>query len=45
MDALLMRYVNERPLDDVTSRPEGSRPVTFTLFALPDGLAGKPGKD
>ena len=37
MDALLIRYVNERPLDDVASRPEGSAPVTFTLFALPDG--------
>jgi len=37
MDALLIRFVNERPLDDVASRPEGSAPVTFTLFALPDG--------
>jgi DNA-binding transcriptional ArsR family regulator len=45
MDALLLRYVNERPLDDVASRPEGSVPVTFTLFALPDGPTGKPGKD
>jgi DNA-binding transcriptional ArsR family regulator len=45
MDALLTRYVNERPLDDVTSRPEGSVPVTFTLFALPGGTPGKQGKD
>jgi DNA-binding MarR family transcriptional regulator len=37
MDALLVRYVDERPIDDVTSRPEGSVPVTFTLFAVPDG--------
>src|SRR5512142_1473933 len=34
-DALLLRYVNERPLDDLAARPEGSVPVTFTLFALP----------
>jgi DNA-binding transcriptional ArsR family regulator len=44
MDALLMRYVNERPLDDVAARPEGSVPVTFTLFALPGEPAPKPGK-
>ena len=37
MDALLVRYVDERPLDDVTSRPAGSVPVTFTLFAVPGG--------
>jgi DNA-binding MarR family transcriptional regulator len=37
MDALLVRYIDERPIDDVTSRPEGSVPVTFTLFAVPDG--------
>ena len=37
MDALLMRYIDERPIDDVTSRPEGSVPVTFTLFAVPGG--------
>jgi len=36
-DALLMRYINERPIDDVASRPEGSLPVTFTLFTLPGG--------
>ena len=45
MDALLLRYVNERPLDDLASRPEGSVPVTFTLFALPGGTPGNPGKD
>jgi hypothetical protein len=37
MDALLVRYIDERPIDDVASRPEGSVPVTFTLFALPGG--------
>jgi DNA-binding MarR family transcriptional regulator len=36
-EALLMRYVDERPLDDVASRPPGSVPVNFTLFALPGG--------
>lgn len=45
MDALLLRYVNERPLDDLASRPEGSVPVTFTLFALPGGTPGNPRKD
>ena len=34
-DALLMRYINERPIDDVASRPEGSVPVSFTLFTVP----------
>jgi DNA-binding MarR family transcriptional regulator len=36
-DAVLMRYIDERPIDDVTSRPEGSVPVAFTLFAVPGG--------
>jgi DNA-binding transcriptional ArsR family regulator len=45
MDALLLRYVDARPLDDVASRPEGSVPVTFTLLALPGEPAVKPGKD
>ena len=35
IDALLVRYINERPLDDVASRPAGSVPVSFTLFTLP----------
>jgi DNA-binding transcriptional ArsR family regulator len=35
MDALLAEYVEERPLDDVTSRPEGSVPVEFTLMVVP----------
>jgi DNA-binding transcriptional ArsR family regulator len=45
MDALLLRYVDERPIDDVASRPQGSVPVTFTLFTVPGGPPGKPGKD
>lgn len=45
MDALLLRYVNERPLDDLASRPEGSVPVTFTLFAVPGEPAGNRRKD
>jgi DNA-binding transcriptional ArsR family regulator len=43
MDALLMRYIDERPIDDVTSRPEGSVPVTFTLFIVPGGPPPGPG--
>jgi predicted ArsR family transcriptional regulator len=35
VDALLLRYVNERPIDDVSSRPAGSVPVNFTMFAVP----------
>jgi len=35
VDALLLRYVNERPLDDLSSRPDGSVPVSFTIFAIP----------
>lgn len=34
-NAMLMRYINERPIDDVATRPPGSVPVTFTLFTLP----------
>ena len=36
-DALVMRYIDERPIDDVASRPEGSVAVTFTLFTVPEG--------
>jgi hypothetical protein len=42
LDAVLMRYVDERPLDDVASRPAGSVPVTFTLFAVPGGPPPEP---
>jgi DNA-binding MarR family transcriptional regulator len=33
--ALLRRYVEERPLDDVGARPPGSVAVGFTIFAIP----------
>ena len=36
IDALLLRYINERPIDDVASRPPDSVPVAFTLFAIPE---------
>ncbi len=36
-DALVMRYIDKRPIDDVASRPEGSVAVTFTLFTVPEG--------
>jgi DNA-binding MarR family transcriptional regulator len=35
IDALLMRYIDERPIDDVASRPPGSVPVGFTIFTIP----------
>ena len=37
LDAVLMRYIDQRPIDDLASRPAGSVPVTFTLFAVPGG--------
>ncbi len=45
IDAVVRRYVDERPIDDVAARPPGSVPVTFTLFTVPGGPPGKPGKD
>jgi DNA-binding transcriptional ArsR family regulator len=44
MDALLMRYVDERPLDEVATRPPGSVAVDFTIFATPDAQH-PPGQD
>ncbi len=35
MDHLLEKYVEERPLDDLESRPAGSVPVDFSLFVVP----------
>ena len=35
MEALLADYVEQRPLDDIASRPEGSVPVEFTLMVVP----------
>jgi DNA-binding transcriptional ArsR family regulator len=34
MDALLAEYAEQRPLDDIASRPEGSVPVEFTLIVV-----------
>jgi DNA-binding transcriptional ArsR family regulator len=42
-DALLMRYINERPIDDVAARPAGSVPVNFTLFAVPGSVPPESG--
>jgi DNA-binding MarR family transcriptional regulator len=33
IDALITHYVDERPLDDIASRPEGSVPVDITQIA------------
>jgi hypothetical protein len=39
IDALIRRYVDERPIDDVTSRPEGSVPVDITqIIAIPQAV-------
>jgi DNA-binding transcriptional ArsR family regulator len=35
MNAPLLRYAEERPLDDVAARPPGSVPVDFTIFVIP----------
>lgn len=35
IDALLVEYVDKRPLDDLASRPSGSVPVEFTLMVVP----------
>jgi DNA-binding transcriptional ArsR family regulator len=35
MDELLLEYANERPLDDIESRPKGSVPVDLTLIVVP----------
>jgi predicted ArsR family transcriptional regulator len=40
VNALILRYVNERPIDDVTSRPAGSVPVNLTLFSVPGSGPG-----
>jgi hypothetical protein len=34
-EALVTEYVEQRPLDDVSSRPAGSRAVTMTLIVAP----------
>ncbi len=43
IESLIRPYIDERPLDDVASRPEGSVPVDFTLFTIP--LAERPEGD
>lgn len=35
MDALLADYAEQRPLDDIAARPEGSVPIEFTLIVVP----------
>jgi predicted ArsR family transcriptional regulator len=35
IDKLLLEYVDQRPLDDIESRPAGSVPVEFTLIVVP----------
>jgi DNA-binding transcriptional ArsR family regulator len=35
MEQLLLTYIEERPLDDLDSRPAGSVPVDFSLFVVP----------
>lgn len=35
-DHLLGEYIEQRPLDDIASRPAGSLPISFTLFTLPE---------
>jgi DNA-binding transcriptional ArsR family regulator len=35
MERLLLRYIEERPIDDVGSRPPGSRAVNFTFIVTP----------
>jgi DNA-binding transcriptional ArsR family regulator len=35
VDKLLLEYAEQRPLDDIASRPEGSVPVEFTLIVVP----------
>jgi DNA-binding transcriptional ArsR family regulator len=41
-EALLLRYINERPIDAVASRPAGSVPVNFTLFTVPGSEPPEP---
>ncbi len=38
IDALIARYTDERPLDDLESRPAGSVPVDLVRFVIPREL-------
>lgn len=41
-EKLLMGYIDERPIDDVDSRPAGSKAVTFTFIVTPqEPMAGE----
>lgn len=42
IDAAILRYVEERPIDDVSTRPAGSVPINFTFFIVP---LSSPGED
>ena len=42
MEQLIQRYIDERPIDDLESRPPGSVPVEFTLFVIPRDPVGLP---
>jgi Helix-turn-helix domain len=35
IEALITEVVEERPLDDLSARPPGSKPVEFTMFVVP----------
>ena len=35
IEALILDYTEKRPLDDLSSRPPGARPVEFTLLIVP----------
>jgi len=35
IEALMLRYIEERPIDDVESRPPGAVPVEITTFVIP----------
>ena len=43
IEAAILRYVEERPIDDVSTRPPGSVPVNFTFYVVP--LSSGPGED
>ncbi len=42
IDALIARYVEARPIDDVDARPEGSMPINLTVIAVPWSGPGAP---
>jgi DNA-binding transcriptional ArsR family regulator len=43
IDAAILRYVEQRPIDDVSTRPPGSVPVNFTVYIVP--LSSRPEED